>query len=87
VHIREAFQKAKKEFGGHGLLPSDMDHMAEILRKAIAALPRLFICIDALDESTANTDGSSLRHYEKSFGYHQTREYSLLGGPIPTRKS
>ena len=49
-HVREVFQKAKKEFGGRGLLLSGM---VEILRKAIVALPRLFICIDALDESTA----------------------------------
>jgi len=49
-HIREAFQKAKKEFGGRGLLLPDM---VEILKKVIGALPRLFICIDALDESTA----------------------------------
>ena len=49
-HVREAFQKAKKEFGSRGLLLSDM---VEILRRAIVTLPRLFICIDALDESTA----------------------------------
>jgi len=39
-HIREAFQKAKKEFGGRGLLLPDT---VGILRKVIAALPRLFI--------------------------------------------
>ena len=49
-HIREAFRKAKKEFGGRGLLPPDM---IDILKKAIAPLPRVFICIDALDECTA----------------------------------
>ena len=49
-YIREAFQKAKKEFGGRGLRVPDM---VEILKKAIASLPRVFICIDALDESTA----------------------------------
>ena len=47
-HIREAFRKAKKEFGGRGLLLSDM---VEIVKNTIASLPRLFICIDALDES------------------------------------
>jgi len=49
-HIREAFQRAKKEFGGRGLLLSDM---VEIFKQNIASLPRLFICIDALDESPA----------------------------------
>ena len=48
-HIREAFLKAKKEFGGRGLLLRDM---VEILKRTIAPLPRLFICIDALDEAT-----------------------------------
>ena len=49
-HIRGAFQKAKKEFGGRGLRVPDM---VEILKKTIAPLSRVFICIDALDESTA----------------------------------
>ena len=47
--IREAFQKAKREFGGRGLLLPDM---VDILTKTISSLPRLFICIDALDECT-----------------------------------
>ena len=47
-HMREAFQRAKKEFGGRGLLLSDM---VEIVKKTVAFVPRLFICIDALDES------------------------------------
>ena len=48
-HICEAFQKAKKEFGGRGLRLPDL---VEIMRRAFTALPRVFICIDALDEST-----------------------------------
>ena len=46
-HTREAFQEAKKEFGGRGLRLPDM---VDVLKKAITSLPRLFICIDALDE-------------------------------------
>jgi len=45
--VREAFQKAKKEFGGRGLLLAEMMGM---LRIALASLPQVFICIDALDE-------------------------------------
>ena len=45
--IREAFQKAKKEVGGRGPRLADLMGM---LRTAIASLPRVFICIDALDE-------------------------------------
>ena len=47
-HIRQAFQKAKKEFGGRGLLLPDM---VDMLRKEIRSLPRVFVCFDALDES------------------------------------
>ena len=48
-HIRQAFRKAKKEFGGRGLrLPG----IIEIMKKVVKALARVFICIDALDEST-----------------------------------
>ena len=49
-HIREAFQKTKKEFSVLGLRLPDL---VEILKKAIASLQRVFICIDALDESAA----------------------------------
>jgi len=49
-HIREAFQKAKKKFGGQGLL-LQVAEMVDILKKTIRSLPRVFICIDALDES------------------------------------
>ena len=45
--IREAFQKAKKEVGGRGPRLADLMGM---LRTTIASLPRVFICIDALDE-------------------------------------
>ena len=46
-YLRERFQKAKKEFGGRG--PQLVDLMG-MLRITIASLPRVFICIDALDE-------------------------------------
>ena len=48
-HTRKAFQGAKKEFGGRGLQLPDM---VNTLKKTISSLPRLFICIDALDECT-----------------------------------
>ena len=48
-HIREAFRKAKKEFGGRCLRLPDL---VEIMKKAVTSLPQVFICIDALDECT-----------------------------------
>ena len=49
-HTRKAFREAKKEFGGRGL---QLPGMVATLKKTITTLPRLFICIDALDECTA----------------------------------
>ena len=46
-HVQRAFQKAKKEVGGRGLRLPDI---AQMLKQAVATLPRVFICIDALDE-------------------------------------
>ena len=46
-HIREAFQKAKQDFGDRGLR---IPEMVGIMRKTIRSLARVFICIDALDE-------------------------------------
>ena len=47
-HIWEAFQKAKKGFGGRGLRLPDL---VGLLGKTISELDLVFICIDALDES------------------------------------
>jgi len=47
--IQEAFQKAREDFGGRGLQLSDL---VEVMKKVIKSLSRVFICIDALDEST-----------------------------------
>jgi len=46
-HLKVAFQKAKGEIGGRGLRLPDVVRM---LTQAIATLPQVFICIDALDE-------------------------------------
>jgi len=45
--LREAFRKAEKEVGGKGPRLVDLIGM---LRTVIASLPKVFICIDALDE-------------------------------------
>ena len=46
-HVKMAFQKAKREICGRGLRLPDM---VQMLKRAIATLPQVFICIDALDE-------------------------------------
>jgi len=45
--VQKAFQKAKNEVGGRGLRLPDM---VQMLKQAVTTLPRVFICIDALDE-------------------------------------
>ena len=47
TYVLEAFQEGQKEIGGRGLLLADLMQM---LRTAVASLPQVFICIDALDE-------------------------------------
>ena len=46
-NLREAFQEGKQEIGGRRLLLTDLIGMLKI---AITSLPKVFICIDALDE-------------------------------------
>ena len=47
IYMREVFQEGKKEIGGRGPLLANLMGMLKI---AIASLPQVFICIDALDE-------------------------------------
>jgi len=46
-HVRQAFQKAKREVGGRGLRLPDM---VQMLKRTVSILSQVFICIDALDE-------------------------------------
>ena len=46
-YLREEFQKGRREFGGRGLRLADL---IAFLKIAIASLPQVFICFDALDE-------------------------------------
>jgi len=46
-HVQTAFQKAKMELCGRGLRLPDM---VQMLKRAVATLRQVFICIDALDE-------------------------------------
>ena len=46
-YIREAFQNGRKVIGGRGLR---LPELMRMLKAVIASLPRVVICIDALDE-------------------------------------
>ena len=76
--IREAFRKAKEEFGGRGLQRSDQ---VEIMKKVTASLSRVFICIDALDESTPQHRQELLQSLQElARGSRNTRIF-LTGRP------
>ena len=45
--LRDRFQEGKMEFGGRA---PRLPELIKMLRNAIASLPRVYICIDALDE-------------------------------------
>ena len=77
-HIREAFQRAKKEFGGRGLLLPDM---VEIVTKTITSLSRLFICIDALDESPSKYRRELLESVQEIVRVSPNTRVFLTGRP------
>ena len=77
-HMREAFRKAKKEFGGRGLLLPDM---IDILKKEIVSLPRVFICIDGLDESTAQRRRELLESMQEIVRVSPNTRVFLTGRP------
>ena len=49
LEVREAFKEAKKEFGGRRL---GLPELVKMLNCAIESIQEVFICIDALDESS-----------------------------------
>ena len=77
-NIREAFQKAKNEFGGRGLLLPDM---ADILKKTITSIPRLFVCIDALDEATPKHRRGLLESLQEIIQVSANIQIFLTGRP------
>ena len=77
-HIREAFRKAKREFGGRGLRLPDL---VEILKKVITSLQRVFICIDALDESTQQHRRELLESLREIVGVSRNTRIFLTGRP------
>jgi len=76
--IREAFQKAREEFGGRGLQLSDL---VEIMKKVIASLSRVFICIDALDESTPQHRQELLQSLQEIVRGSRNTRIFLTGRP------
>jgi len=77
-HIREAFQKAKREFGGRGLrLPA----VVEFLKKTTTSLERMFICIDALDELVPKHRRELLRSLQEIVCTSPNMRVLLTGRP------
>ena len=76
--IREAYQKAQKELGGRGLLHADLMGMLKI---AIASQPRVFICIDALDECLPRNLSGLLESLRDILRESPTARIFLTGRP------
>ena len=76
-HVQMAFQKAKREVGGRDLRLTDM---VQMLKQAVAILPQVFICIDALDEWPPKHVLELLRSINDIFRGHRRHEYFSLGG-------
>ena len=78
VNIQEAFQKAEREFGGRGLLLSEM---VDILKKTITSLPQLFICVDALDECIPKHQQALLESLQEIVAVSPNIRVFLTGRP------
>ncbi|RPB00778.1 hypothetical protein L873DRAFT_1804510 [Choiromyces venosus 120613-1] len=77
-HVQQAFQKAKKEFGGRSLRLPDL---VDILKKTIALLPQVFICLDALDESAPRTQLELFRSLQNIIRESPSTRVFLTGRP------
>ena len=77
-YTRKAFRDAQKEFGGQGLQLPDIVVM---LKKTITTLPRLFICIDALDECTPSHRRELLESLREIVGVSPGVRVFLTGRP------
>ena len=77
-HIQEAFEKSKKEFGGRRLRISNM---VEILKKTITSLRRIFVCIDALDESAPKHRRELLESLQEIIRVSPNMRILLTGRP------
>ena len=78
-YIRKAFQKAKNEFGGHGLLLPDL---VDFMKKPISSLQRVFICIDGLDGSTPNHRRELLESLQEIVRVPAGARMFLTGRPL-----
>ena len=76
--IREAFQVGKMEVGGRRPLRLDLMRM---LKTAIASLPQVFICIDAVDECLSKNIPELLESLKDIVRESPTTRIFLTGRP------
>ena len=77
-HVRVAFQKAKK---GFGIRSPQLSDMVDMLKRTVASLSRLFICIDALDESLPKHRQELLRSLQEIIRMMPNTRVLLTGRP------
>ena len=76
--LREAFRAEKRGFGGRA---AQLPDLVEILKKTIASLPKVFICIDGLDECLPKTRRELLESLQDITRASPTTRMFLSGRP------
>ena len=77
-HVRQAFRRDKRGFGGRAVQLLDLGKM---LKRAIASLPGVFICIDALDECLPDNRRELVDSLEDIIRASPTTRLFLTGRP------
>ena len=77
-YMQRAFQKSKIWFDGQGLRLPDL---VKIMKKAVTARPRVFICIDGLDESTPKHRRELLKSLREIIRVSPNTRLFLTGRP------
>ena len=76
--VRQAFRKEKMAFGGRAVQLLDL---VKILKRAIASLPEVYICIDGLDECLPDNRRELLESLQEIVRASPTARVFLSGRP------
>ena len=78
AHVRQAFRRAKRGLGGRVVRLLDL---VEMLKATIASLPKVFICIDGLDECLPDNRRELLESLQDIVRASQAARVFLSGRP------
>ena len=78
AHVRQAFRRAKRGLGGRAVRLLDL---VKMLKATIASLPKVFICIDGLDECLPDNRRELLESLQDIVRASRTTRLFLSGRP------